>query len=226
MKKRKKASGVGALTAMPIFQCWIFSIIILTSAIVRQSLGTILFPSGKAARLARAAAIVDACAVSTYVTIAPPVIIALNALITAYRDADAAGNKAAFKVLNNAIRSDLLAPFQKAANNDPSNAESILRSGAFYVTVYTGHGVSPFGVSDTPVSGTVEISAPGGGNKWHFHQWFYSMDNVTWVTLMPTNKSKTTVAGLAVGKKVYFKHQLVVKDVPQGMSVTIDLVIR
>ena len=185
--------------------------------------GTIDFPTRIADRKERATEITTACRDNTWVTIAGEVIDTVNTTIKNYSFAEPSNRPGMFTLMNQAIQTQLLAPFQAAANADPINAITILESGSFNVKdqpvrkeqIFEGEaGIEP---------GSVDLTTPPGPNGDHLHQWYSSLDGISFTREQATNAAKTHLTGFISGKPAYFKEELSIKDVLQGMSQIIKI---
>jgi hypothetical protein len=164
-------------------------------------------------RAIRAKEIIDACAVSTWVTILPADIVIYRGHLATFVAAIDAPKKAAWKIVMKDLKI-LLSAFQLAANNDQPNAISILESGSFKIKQVGGKKSQVFDLTDGAASGTVNlIGEAGNPKKKHLHDWFISLDGgLTWTRLQPTINSETLAIDLPVGKDVWFAHQIIDKN--------------
>ena len=62
--------------------------------------------------------------------------------------------------------------------------------------------------------------------KKHLHNWFRSTDRITFKWEKSTNAANTELGPYAIGVKMYFQTELIIQEVLQGMSGTIDIRIR
>jgi hypothetical protein len=155
---------------------------------------------------------IDACAVSTLVTVPPATIVDIRLILTNFNAAIDAPKKALWETLLLALQS-LLADFQGIANLDRPNSISILESGNFKIKGKGGNKAKTFNLFAGAESGTVRLEGQAGGKKKTAHDWQMSLDNgVTWIRLLPTLSSETLVSGLEVGKLVWFAHQIIDKN--------------
>jgi hypothetical protein len=174
--------------------------------VITGIIGAILVPN----RAIRAKEIIDACAVSTFVTIPVATIVLYRGHLATFESAIDAPKKAAWKIVYNDLKA-LLATFQTAANNDQPNAISILESGSFRIKGISKRQRQVFGVSNGVASGTVDLIGNTVKKGRCLHDWWISHDNgVTWTRMAPTLDSKTQAIGLTVGANVGFRHQLIV----------------
>jgi hypothetical protein len=159
-------------------------------------------------RAIRAKEIIDACAVSTWVTIAPADILIYRGHLAAFETAIDAPKKAAWKIVMKDLKI-LLSTFQLAANNDQPNAISILESGSFKIKGIGKKQRQVFGLKNGIDPGTIDLT--GNTTKGRcLHDWWISLDNgLTWTRMAPTLDSTTQETGLKVGANVGFRHQLI-----------------
>jgi hypothetical protein len=153
---------------------------------------------------------IDACAVSTWVTIDPIVITADRVLLSAFNTAIGENKKAKWVPLYASLQA-LLSDFQGIANLDKPNAIVILQSGNFKIKGMGGKKPQTFQLMDGAVSGTVNLIGPAGPRKKkHLHDWFISYDlGNTWERIQPTINAETSFDGLPVGKVIWFAHQII-----------------
>ena len=81
-----------------------------------------------------------------------------------------------------------------------------------------------FAVKNGNVQGTVLLTAEGGGQG-TAHDWWISFDNITWVRMTPTIHANTMKEGLEPETTVYFNHQLITNEGPQGFEGVISILI-
>jgi len=191
----------------------------------RKVIGSIGFPGDIPGIIARAKEISAACAVSTFVTIAPATIVTVNGFITAYENATGS-RQTKYRAMYDSIDEDLLRVFQKEANNDILNSEDILKSGKFKVHVSTGGTTDEFHVENDVESGKLLFFAPGGGIKTHFHEWQISFDGEKFDLLRASSARTSSKSGLTPKIDVWITHQLFIEDVGQGVSQMFHIVVE
>ncbi|MEI6488943.1 MAG: hypothetical protein WCP52_08270 [Bacteroidota bacterium] len=179
--------------------------------------GAIDMPNTIQGRLTRAQEISGACGTSSYVSVSAAKMTAVNASITAYKGAGPGNRPGLYRKMMNQLKS-LLNLFQDSANEDPVNSIAILESGKFRVVEAKVPQKHKFDAKDGVNPGEVILTAPGGPNERHFHEWKISYDNVKFELIRSTLTATKLVEGLTSGAVVYFTHELIVKDVPQGVS--------
>ncbi len=189
--------------------------------------GTIDFPSDFQGRLKLAKEINLACTGNANVAIDPLVNEAIDGYIKEYEQSTTANRPGKFTNMNQAIKDDLLAPFQKAANAKPVDSISILQSGKFHVKDQAIHKQNIFEGKSGVEKGTVDLKTAGGPQKEaHLHLWFSSLDGVTYTLVAATNSATTTLSGYKSGTVVFFTTQLSVKDIKQEMSGVIEVPVK
>jgi len=203
-----------------------FHIILMAIPVAnRKVIGSIDFKKDIPSIISRAREISAACAVSTFVTIAPATIVTINGRIDDYENAT--GNRQPkYRAMYDAIAEDLLAVFQKAAYNDILNREAILVSGKFKVHVSTGGTTDEFHVENDVESGKLLFFAPGGGTKTHFHEWQISYDAEKFNFLRASSARTSSISGLTPKIDVWITHQLFIEDVGQGVSQMFHIVVE
>ncbi len=185
--------------------------------------GTLDLPRGNADRGVRAKEILTGCTSNAYVTVAGPEMTAMQGRWALYNSANTSNRKARWRAVKNDLE-DLMGRFQTKANSDPANAIEILRSGKFGIKNVNPRQNQYFHAENTAVSGTVEIFAEGGGEH-TCHDWMFSPDNETWERMVPTMAGYTTKSGLTRLTTVYFKHQIISKNGPEGFDNVIEILV-
>ncbi len=198
-------------------------ILMSTTTVIHVVTGTLDMPESNADKGVRATFISTTAAGSSRVAIPTPVITALNGKIGAFNTATPATRATAERTMVNALKS-LMRTFQTAADDDPANAIAILNSGGFGIKILGGSSLHEFKVVNSETSGNVTLTAAGGGTR-SCHIWKYSLDGVVWNWIVPTIAAKATIENLPVGKYVYFTHEVVNKNGPQGVSQVFRLLI-
>jgi hypothetical protein len=117
---------------------------------------------------------------------------------------------------------------QGICDANPDSAEAIALSGLFYVKKVSGRQKQVFTATNLR-SGIIELVGHIKGNHCS-HDWGMTLtpDNAaSWYdTPIPsTLKSSTIVENLSPGTRMYFRHQLVTKEGPQGWDRVISIII-
>jgi hypothetical protein len=192
-----------------------------TTTVIKTLIAVLDLKGSKADICALCTTILNKSAVSTYVTVPPATILAIRALVTTYSTSNSGTEQDAFRDLNNGMKG-LMFLFQSAANSAPNLANAIILSGGFKVKRITPRGPQAWSAKNNPVQGIIDLKAGGGGQR-TCHQWFYSFDGVVFHQMTPTINAETQMTGLASNTVVYFMHQLITKDGPQGFDLTIKI---
>ena len=186
----------------------------------RKLIAVTKFKGSKADKAQQARTLINLAATSTYVTVPLGTITALLALATVYLNSSPGGEQIAWSNLNNGILG-MMSLFQIFANNNIAVAELAIKSGGFDVKKITSRKKQDWSAENNPVSGVIDLKATGIVGR-GFHDWWISYDGAIYVRLDPTLEASTQIGGLATGKFVYFMHQIITKNGPQGF----DLVIK
>jgi len=209
--KSKKCNDIFILFAMP--------------TAVHAVIATLAMPTGDAERGVRAKAIIDASAVSTWVTVDAGIITVLNAKLVLYNNATTPGTrKSAYKVLLSKLKA-LMALFQAPADDAPINSIAIIQSGAFGIKGVSNPQKHVFGAKNGAEPGTIELEAEGTGAH-TCHDWMYSRDGITFTRMEPTVAANTSMTGLTSKDNAYFMHQVIDKTGGLGWSQIILIVVQ
>jgi hypothetical protein len=118
-----------------------------------------------------------------------------------------------------ALRSDV----QKLADNDPAHAESITSGANMSWKSQTGHGGQQNAAYDGVQSGSVILTAEGGGH----HRWRWSTDGTVWTELRPTKRANKTVPGLTPGVIYHFQNcKILDEDIDDEWSQIVSIRVR
>lgn len=201
-----------------------YLILTLNVVAVHAIIATLKMPNSISGRGKKAGEISAAAAVSTYLTIAPATITALNALISIYSKAATDARETAYRNLMNALKA-LMRTFQDAADLDVDTAEALIKSGGFGIKTIAIKQKGKFTATVGIDSGTVDLTAEGGG-AYTCHDWMYSADGKVFVRMAPTVAANTQMTGLTPGQYAYFTHELVTKAGGQGVSQIIRIMVK
>jgi len=166
---------------------------------------------------------IDTAEKSTYVDIADDEISALRDLAKKYGDSHAATGESAFTNLNNGMQG-MMSKFQIFANDNPNLAIVAIKSGGFSVKTITPRGRQKWGAFQTKIEGKIKITHEGCSQR-SAHDWWISVDGVIFYRLCPTTAAETFVEGYRDGTQLYFMHQLITKDGPQGFDLTVSVTV-
>jgi hypothetical protein len=205
-------------------------IIFVLPIVIHEVMASINWPDERTDRLDRVNhptnGIVVKASGSTYVTVPGGKITAITTAASNYQNAIPSDEETTFKALNHAVKS-VMHLFEEAAYADPEHAVTIIQSGGFHAHIGTGPGAHTFHGEDTATSGEVKLFAPGGPKgKKHHHEWWLSTDGINYTRLQSTDSAETVVHGLTPTTKVWFRHQLIVQDEPQGLSAPLPWTVR
>jgi hypothetical protein len=110
--------------------------------------------------------------------------------------------------------------FQKYANENPETANAAILSGGFTVKSITPRKAQKWSVKNNPVQGVLDLQAAGSGS-YTCHTWWISFDGKIFEQFATTMDANVQVFGLASRMSVYFMHQVITKDGPQGFDLVI-----
>ena len=178
-------------------------------------------PKGNAKRGAKALDIVTACTNNTNVAVPIAKINLYLQHIKAYNAAKKSNRPGLWQTIKNDLNY-LMGLFQAKANTDPINSIEIICSGGFKVRDVAIHQKGKFTAVNGVLTGTVELTARGGGQR-TCHDWMYSSDGINWKRLKPTIVAKNLITGLVSGSVAYFTHELIDKKGGQGVSEIIKI---
>jgi hypothetical protein len=199
--------------------------IVLTVTVVTiKTLIAVMNLTGSKADIAKKANdIITASAASSLVTVPLATITILRGLATTYLGSTPGTEQAAWLALNNGMKG-LMTLFQAAANGSPSTANAIILSGGFKVKRQTERKKQAWSVKNNPVVGVLDLLATGARGR-VVHDWWVSLDGKVFTRLDPTVAANTQVSGYASGITLYFMHQLITKDGPQGFDAVLKIVV-
>lgn len=153
-------------------------------------------------------------------------ILALDASETALHTKPPTSTTAARNALIEKVKNDLRAlrsDVQTAADNNTLQAEVIVKSAAMSVKAIAIHQKQKNAAKDGKVSGTIILTAEGGG----MHEWQMSKDQTNIITLRATSKAKTIVPNLTIGDIWYVRNRPVLTNAQEGdWSQWIKVVVR
>jgi len=192
-----------------------------TTTVIKTLIAVLDLKGSKADICALCTAIITKSATSTYVTVLPATILALRGLVTSYSSSDSGTEQDAFRDLNNGMKG-LMFLFQSAANSAPNLANAIILSGGFKVKRITPRKAQAWSAKNNPVQGIIDLKAAGGPAR-SAHTWYYSLDGAVFHQMTATLKAETQITGLASNIVIYFMHELITKDGPQGFDLVIKM---
>ena len=113
---------------------------------------------------------------------------------------------------------------QGIADNDPTNAETIIKSAGMDIKHPGSRVKHDFNASHGDVSGTVKLFTRSAAKRASY-KWQISTDNNTWTDLPVTIKCKTTVTGLTPGTLYYFRSIAVTKEGEGSVSQVVSIIV-
>ena len=217
--KRLNANGVDAhqyngqivLMSLPVMQ--------------KKYIATIKWKGSKADKTKQAMDMFTMMATTTYVTVPPATVTSARTLATNYGNSGSGNEESTFTLLNNAMQA-IMFLYQTYGNSNPGTAEVGIKSGGFTVKTITPRGKQPWNAFNSVVQGTIDLTAKGTEKQGGFHDWHISFDGVSFDRMLPTTKASTQVTGLAGGIEVWFMHQIITKDGPQGFDLIIQITVN
>ena len=112
---------------------------------------------------------------------------------------------------------------QAAADKIPANAETIIPGAGYDVKKVSPHQKQGDAVKEGKVSGSVILTASGGGG----HEWQMSKDLIAITNLPSTSGAKTTMSGLTPGDVWYVRNRPILKKAELGnYSLWIKFMVR
>ncbi len=192
-------------------------------AMVRTLIAVMKLKGSKADITKQAEDLINKAKTSPFVSIPLVTIDALLALAELYGDSSVAAESEAWRELNNGLKA-MMSLFQNFANYNPLEANEAILSGGFSVMKISPRKQQKWSAKNTPVEGILALKAAGSRVR-SCHDWWISYNGATFSRLDPTTAAETLVTGLASGITVYFMHQLITKDGPQGFDLVLKKVV-
>jgi hypothetical protein len=117
---------------------------------------------------------------------------------------------------------------QTCANNDPENGPAIIAASTFTQVVKKARTKAPLTLKYSPSSGTILADAKAAKRgRSAFYSWRFSLDGgATWVEVAQTNKHKTLLSGLPVGKTVLVQVAITQQDVRSSWSDSASILVH
>ena len=133
--------------------------------------------------------------------------------------------KDALQVLMNA-----LANYVESIANDPANvntgADAVILSAGMDVKSTSPHQKQTFTVSYGNIPGSVDLT--GASITRGSHEWEYKTDATNaneWISAEPTVQASTTIHGLEISKRYYFRHRSITTDGPTDWDDPLSLIV-
>jgi hypothetical protein len=187
--------------------------------VVKKLIAVTNFLGSKADKGKQALNIINKAATATLVTVLPADIAALLLLVPLYSNSLPGEEETTWNNLYNGIYA-MKNLFQVYANGHPTMAETAILQGGFTVKRITSRDPQKWTAVPNAMQGTVDLTAAGSVSR-SLHDWWFSTDGKIFVRLDPTMLAHTQVTGLAGNTIVYFMHQVITVDGPQGFDLTI-----
>jgi hypothetical protein len=193
------------------------AIILMSNLVVMKKLIAVMNLKGsKADKAQQCVKIINTAKTSTYCSIPLATINILLGLAEAYSNSKPGNKESTWTNLNNAMQA-MMYIFQKYANENPQTAHSAILSGGFSVKKITPRKAQKWSVKNNPIQGVLDLHA-GGSGSYTCHTWWISFDGKTFEQFATTMDANAQLSGLASGMKVWFMHEVIGKDGPQGFD--------
>jgi hypothetical protein len=116
---------------------------------------------------------------------------------------------------------------QKQADNavDESTAIAIINASGFSLKVNGVFIKPPLAVKQSPATGEVILTGKSAGKRASY-DWQMSIDGTTWDNLPSTLISKTTVGGLIVDRRTYFRFRTITPSGTGSWSASVSIVVQ
>ncbi len=158
----------------------------------------------------------------TWVTVPPLQIADVTTKKNAYKAAKGAARRPTWVAMNNAINGVMFL-YQSAANDNKLRAIEIIQSGKFHVRGKGGNTSQIWGLEKSEIAGEILLTGVAVDDVNRVYNWWYSKDGITWVRMAGTHYSHTKMSGLVPGDIPWFRYELFLDDVPQGMSTELKI---
>jgi hypothetical protein len=156
----------------------------------------------------------------------------INALETSQTVADTrvVGSAAARDLDYNEVLDDihgLQGYVQKQADNavDEPTAIAIINASGFSLRVNGVHVKPPLAVEQSVATGEIILRAKSAGNRASY-DWQMSTDGTTWEDLESTLQAKTTVSGLTIDRRTYFRFRSILPSGTGSWSGLVSIVVQ
>lgn len=166
---------------------------------------------------------ITACGTGVLVVTPPLTISALLLLVPLYANSNPGNEETTYNNLYNGVMA-VMFNYQNYCNNNPSTALTAAKQGNFDVRIQTPRKKQELKGINNAVQGTVDITAAGGPSR-SAHEWKISYDGVIFTYISTTLQAHLQVNGLAGGIEVWFLHQLITKDGPQGYDFVVKITV-
>jgi hypothetical protein len=113
---------------------------------------------------------------------------------------------------------------QSVADANPEHAGSIIEGSGMSEKRAAVQHKAPFALTRGPVSGSVVLKVRSAGDRARY-AWQWSTDGVLWHDAPPTQQAQTTIKGLPVGKRCWFRFRVTLKDGVKDWSQALSIVV-
>jgi len=116
---------------------------------------------------------------------------------------------------------------QNQADNavDEPTSIAIINASGFSLKVNGVHVKPPLAVKNSPVAGEVILTGKSAGKRASY-DWQMSANGTTWTDLPSTLKAKTTVSGLTVDVRTYFRFRAILPEGTASWSASVSIVVQ
>ena len=191
--------------------------------VIKKVILCIKLKGSKADKAKRLFDIITACGVGGLVTTLPATIAALLLLVPLYSNSNPENEETTFNNLYNGVLA-VMFTYQNYCNANPTNALVCAAQGNFDVKVQTPRKKQALTIANNAVQGTIDVTA-GGGPARSAHIWKISFDGIVFDYYSTTLVAHLQVNGLAGGIEVWFLHELITTDGPQGYDLMLNVTV-
>jgi hypothetical protein len=163
------------------------------------------------------------CGTGVLVVTAPATITALLLLVPLYLNSDPGNEETTYNNLYNGVMAVMFV-YQNYCNTNPTTALTAAAQGGFDVKVQTSRKKQELTAVNNAVQGVVDVTCAGGKGRCS-HVWKISYDGVVFEYLSTTMSAHVQVSGLAGGIEVWFLHELITTDGPQGYDLMLKVTV-
>jgi len=157
-----------------------------------------------------------------YVTVPPLQITGVTTAKDAYKASKGAARKGKRSKMMTAING-VMVLYQNACNLDRDNCFEIAASGNFHIRGKGGDTKQIWHLEQSAIAGEILLFGVVVDDRARTYNWWYSLDGLAWVQMTGTYYAHTKKSGLIPGTNVWFKYQLSLNDVLQGMSTELKI---
>ena len=191
--------------------------------LVKKVILCIKLKGSKADKAKRLFNIITACGTGGLVVTAPATIAALLLLVPLYSNSNPGNEETTFNNLYNGVTA-VMFNYQNYCNANPTTALTAAAQGNFDVKVQTERKKQELKAVNNAVQGVVDVTCAGGKGRCS-HVWKISYDGIVFEYLSTTMSAHVQVSGLAGGIEVWFLHELITTDGPQGYDLMLNVTV-